>query len=109
MTNSNLINDVKKSLSQESFGDLTPGSTDRRWEPRGGVKKHNERIHRESKYADDHKNLPFTFSKPKKNSIKKLVKCNNCGHIIYASKNTVGIVCSECKQYSEVTEVCNNG
>jgi len=108
LDNNNLINDAKRSLSNESFGDLTPGSVGRRWEPAGGIKKHNERIHRESKFVDDHKNLPFTFSKPKKQTVNKLVQCVSCGHITYASKNTVGVICSECKQYSEVKEVSDN-
>ena len=108
MDNNNLISDVKRSLNNTSVGELTPGSVGRRWEPRGGVSKHNERIHKESKYIDDHKNLPFTFSKPKKNQINKLVKCMSCGHVTYASKNTVGVICSECKKYSEVEEVHNN-
>ena len=29
------------------IGELSPGVTKRRWEPEGGINKHNERIHRE--------------------------------------------------------------
>ena len=36
----------------------------RRWVPEGGLQKLKNKIHRESKAADDFKKLPFTFSKP---------------------------------------------
>jgi len=103
--NSDLFNDINKSVRNTPIGELPAGATERRYEPEGGVKKHNERIHRESKYIDDHGNLPFTFSKPKKQVRNKYVACSNCGHITRAQKNTVGIICSECKTYSSVEEV----
>lgn len=84
---------------------LNPGSTERRWDPPGGVKKHNEKIHRESKFVDDNKNLPFEFSKPYKHKKSKTVKCLNCGYITSVPINTVGMVCHECKKYSSVEEV----
>jgi formylmethanofuran dehydrogenase subunit E len=83
-------------------GELSPGSTKPRYEPEGGWQKHKERIHRESKEADKYKNLPFTFSKPKKHRRHTTVRCKNCGHIASAPINTVGIICSECKKYSSV-------
>jgi formylmethanofuran dehydrogenase subunit E len=82
---------------------LSPGSTKRRWEPESGIKKHNERIHRESRHADEFKNLPFKFSKPKKSGMQQYVSCDKCGHTISASVNTVGIICSECKAYVSVS------
>jgi DNA-directed RNA polymerase subunit RPC12/RpoP len=87
------------------IGELSPGSTPRRWEPEGGVRKHNERIHRESNFADQYKNLPFSFSKPRKSGRKEYMACTNCGHIVHLSVNTVGIICNECKTYNEVKEV----
>lgn len=86
-------------------GELSPGTIGRRWEPEGGVKKHNERIHRESSYVDANMNLPFTFSKPKKGGKRQYMKCSKCGHIVYVSVNTVGIICKECSTYSSVEEV----
>lgn len=83
-------------------GELEPGSTPRRWIPEGGEQKYRERIHRESKFADDHKNLPFTFSKPHHPKKQILFKCLECGHIFSASKNTVMIICSECKKSARV-------
>lgn len=99
--------DLAKSVSNNPINqELTPGSTPRRWTPSGGVRKHNEKIHRESKYADDHKNLPFSFRKPPKpKGLPAFIKCDNCGHITAASKITVGMICSRCKKYSSVTEV----
>ena len=44
-------------------GELSPGSTKRRWIPEGGEQRLRDRIHKESKFVDDHKNLPFTFAK----------------------------------------------
>jgi len=87
------------------IGELSPGSTKRRWEPEGGINKHNERVHRESNYIDHHKNLPFTFSKPKRGGRKQYMKCAKCGKIIHVSINTVGIICNNCKAYVNVKEV----
>jgi len=84
------------------MAELSPGSTKPRYEPEDGWRKHRERIHRESKYADDHKNLPFTFSKPKKNKRYVLVMCENCCHVVFAPKDCVGMVCSKCNTYSSV-------
>lgn len=104
--NKQFTKDLNKAIRDTRVGELTPGSTPRRYEPRGGIQKHNERIHRESKYADTHKNLPFSFSKPPKSSSRsKYVECDNCKYITSVSVNTVGMVCPECKKYSSVTEV----
>lgn len=84
---------------------LSPGSTDRRWEPEGGVRKLNEKIHRESKFADDHKNLPFKFSKPKKSKRSKLVKCSLCNLKLYVPINTVGMICKECNKFVSVENI----
>jgi len=96
---------IKKTpLNQE----LTPGSTPRRYEPHGGVNKHNARIHRESKIADA-KNLDFTFRKPPKAKGRSAyVECDNCGYITSATTVTAGIICPECKQFSTVTEVVDD-
>lgn len=84
---------------------LNPGSIKPRYDPEGGWRKHKERIHRESKIADN-KNLPFTFSKPKKAKKQITAKCKNCGYIASVPQNTVGMICPECKKYSAV-EVIN--
>ena len=78
---------------------------DRRWVPPGGIKKHNEKIHRESKIADDHKNLPFTFSKPTKDKRHEWFECVECGKVISAPVNTVMCVCSDCKKATKVMKV----
>jgi len=85
---------------------LSPGTMDRRWIPSGGLRKHNEKIHRESRRADHYENLPFTFSKPNKPKGQSIyVKCNNCGHILSATTITVGIICPACKKFSTVSKV----
>jgi len=106
MVNSQFTRDLNKAINNANVGELTPGSTPRRYEPKGGTQRHNERIHRESRYADTHKNLPFSFSKPpKQTSRSKYVSCDKCNYITSVSVNTVGMVCPECKKYSSVTEV----
>ena len=87
------------------IGELSPGTSPRRWEPAGGINKHREKIHRESSYADKNKNLSFTFSKPRKSGPKQYMECTNCGHTVHVSINTVGIICIECKTYVNVKEV----
>ncbi len=86
-------------------GELSPGTTKRRWDPEGGLKAHNEKIHRESSYMDHHGNLPFAFSKPRKSGRRQYKECDKCGHVVYVSVNTVGIICNECKAYVNVKEV----
>lgn len=87
-------------------GELSPGSTPRRWIPEGGERKYREKIHRESKFIDDNKNLPFTFSKPQHPKKQVLFKCLECGHFFYAAKNTVMAICTKCKKAVKV-EVIN--
>lgn len=108
--NEQFIKDVAKNISQEPVNQrLSPGSP-RRYEPEGGLKKHRERIHRESKHADDWKSLPFTFSKPSKpRGRSTYIRCDNCGHISSGTVFTVGIICKECNKFSSVTEVSFDG
>ena len=99
-------NDCKKCVlaSESTKQSLEPGTTDRRWIPPGGLRKHNEKIHRESRRADHYKNLPFSFSKPSKPKGSSIyVKCDNCGHIMSATTVTVGIICPACHKFSTVT------
>jgi len=86
-------------------GELSPGSTSRRWIPEGGERKLRDKIHKESKFADDHKKLPFSFSKPKHLGSQVLFKCSECGHTFLASKNTIMCICSSCKKATKVERV----
>lgn len=81
---------------------------DRRWVPPGGLKKHNEKIHRESKIADNYKKLPFTFSKPMKDKRHAWFECVECGKAISVPVNTVMCVCSDCKKVTKVVKVKND-
>lgn len=86
--------------------ELRPGQTPRRWEPECGVKKLNDKIHKESKFADSHKNLPFEFRKPfKSKGRNSVVQCDNCGKVLCGTTATVGIICSGCNKFSSVSEV----
>jgi len=86
-------------------GELSPGTTSRRWIPDGGEQKLRNKIRKESKFADDHKNLPFSFSKPKRSGRQILFKCLECGNTFFASKNTVMVICSKCRKYAKVERV----
>ena len=105
--NQQLINDVAKAVRNTEINQsLSPGSVGRRYEPKEGIKAHNERIHRESKFADDHKKLPFTFKKPSTSKGRSaLVACDNCGNVTSGTTATVGIVCRACGKFSKVHEV----
>ncbi|MBV5346643.1 hypothetical protein JZU46_00200 [bacterium] len=104
MVNETFIKDLNKVFNKNTIStELSPGSP-RRYEPEQGVRKHNERIHSESRHADHYKNLPFTFSnvaKPKSSTVKF---CANCGVATYVHKNAVGIICSACNKYSKLLE-----
>lgn len=106
--NKEFLNSCEKAVLHKAGAkqSISPGTIGRRWIPSGGLKKHNEKIHRESKFADDHKNLPFSFSKPRKpRGIPTFVVCNNCGYIIRATSVTVGLICPSCNKFSSVTKV----
>lgn len=95
-----------KTVDDLGIGELSPGANGRRWEPEEGISNLNKRIHKESKFADDTKNLPFTFSKPFKSKTRSsFVKCNNCGNITTGTLHTIGIICRRCSKYSKVSEV----
>jgi len=83
-------------------GELSPGSTPRRWVPEGGERKHREKIHRESSLADGNKNLPFTFSKPQNSRKAHLFQCSECGNSFFAPKRTIMCICSKCKKVTKV-------
>jgi len=105
--NKQFTKDLKKAIIKEPIKQvLDAGSTPRRYEPESGLKKHNERIHKESKYVDSHKNLPFSFRKPLKPMGKSAyLQCDNCGQVITGTVFTVGVVCNSCGKFSTVTEV----
>jgi hypothetical protein len=78
--NEQFINDVKKAVQQTPLNQELPPGTPRRYEPVSGIKAHNNKIHKESKIADN-KNLPFTFSKPRKSGRSITFKCDNMDSI----------------------------
>ena len=82
--------------------ELSPGSTKRRWIPEGGEQRLRDKIHRESKFADDHKNLPFELSRPPRRGKHVGFQCVECGKVLYAHKNTVMFACSNCKKATRV-------
>ena len=106
MANSELVKDITKDIKNTTIRQELPPGTPRRYEPDMGVGKHNKRIHKESRYTDTYKNMPFSFRKPPKPIGKSVaVKCDNCGDIKYGTTATVGIICNACGKFSSVTEV----
>jgi len=104
MVNETFVKDLSKALAKDTIStELSPG-TPRRYEPEQGVRKHNERIHAESRHADHYKNLPFTFSKPEKSKGKCLKFCANCNTDVIVNKNAVGIICRACNKFSKLLE-----
>ena len=104
MVNDAFVKDVTKALTSDTSNksELTPGATGRRYEPVEGTKRHNERIHRESRLADA-KGLPFSFSKPYRPTGRISIKlCAECGHAASVKENTISMICSSCKQYVKV-------
>lgn len=85
--------------------ELSPGSVDRRWIPEGGLRKHRDKIQKESKFADDYKNLPFDFSKPYKGKKTALFRCVECDRFLYAPVNTVMCACPVCKKATKVERI----
>ena len=82
-------------IKRDNWQELSPG-TPRRWEPEGGIKKHNEKIHKNSKIADS-KNLPFSFRKPKKDLGRSCsMECPHCGKDLSLSSKTVMVICGGC-------------
>jgi hypothetical protein len=106
--NEQFFKDAQKAVKETKLNQkLDPGATPRRYTPALGERKHRERIHTESKVADN-KNLPFTFSKPRKPGRQSYFICDNCGYIFNSSINTVGVVCNECKKFSTCTEIIDD-
>lgn len=64
-----------------------------------GTKRYKDWIHKQSKAAD-HKNLPFTFSKPTKHrpSNREAI-CPECERVSYVSEYTRIIICTCGKLY----------
>jgi len=105
--NQQFISDLKKHIQNSQVNqELSPGTTPRRFEPSGGIEKHKRKIHKDSKFADTHKNLPFSFRKPPKLTGRSVyIKCSNCGFISCGTVNTVAIICKQCNKFSQVLEV----
>lgn len=104
--NDQLAKDVSRGLSQIKFNQELPPGTPRRWEPDCGTSKHEERIRKETKYAVEHKNLPFTIRKPPKpRGYSTYISCNNCGYVTKGTSATAGMICPSCKKFAPVTEV----
>ena len=89
-------------MIKDGWQEVSPGSK-RRWEPEGGISKHNERIHKESKQADN-KNLPFSFRKPNKPLGRSMeVVCPYCSKICSINDKTTAVICGSCKKFFKIS------
>ena len=96
------MGDFEKGILNSDLGgskELSAGEVGRRYDPESGLKKHNDKIHKESACSDSNSNLPFEFSKPKKTGRRELKRCYECGEVIYTSINTVGFICKSCGKF----------
>lgn len=102
MSLDNYIKDVSKHITKKEYSqEVSPGQG-RRYEPPGGTRKHNERIHKESKISDN-KNLPFSFRKPPKSLGRPTgIECPSCGKCISLNTTTVAVICSGCNKFFKV-------
>ena len=107
MVNSEFTKDIGKALKDTNVSsEIMPGDVKRRYEPKLGLNKHNERIHKESAKLDRSGNLPFTFGKKKVAPGRPVVKCcANCENVVGVNEKTVGIICPKCKTYSSVKDL----
>jgi len=72
-----------------------------------GTRKYKEMISRDVKKTDFWKDLPFTFSKPKKRTHARrdiIHLCDHCSAISVVNKYTAGRGCSKCFKYTSVNE-----
>jgi len=71
-----------------------------------GDRKYRERIHRDSKYADSNKNLPYSFSKPKKDKPCRVpFTCVHCGRESAHTEETIAVICGGCNHLTVVRTV----
>lgn len=69
------------------------------------TKNHREKIHRESKFVDNNKNLPFTFSKPKKpKPDRDVYQCNRCDRVIPMDASRTHVIICRCKNFMVIEE-----
>jgi len=68
-------------------------------------KKRREQIRRETKFADEHKNLPFKFLPYKAPKSKtRCFECD-CGHGLWVHRSTYMIHCTECDKLKKISEL----
>jgi hypothetical protein len=64
-----------------------------------GTKEYRKKIHKDSKFADDYKNLPYKFSKPKKDKARNICfTCVECGNEMFITEDTLLVICSICNK-----------
>jgi hypothetical protein len=74
-----------------------------------GKKKYREMIHKDSKKADQ-KNLPYTFSRPKKDKpLNTYFKCEKCSRESAVSEETYMVICAACKHLNKVKNLKKKG
>lgn len=70
-----------------------------------GPKAYNQKIKRSSKEADDHKNLPFNFDKPRKAKPSKVgIECKHCKKAVFVTEDAVLVVCGSCSGITRIKD-----
>jgi hypothetical protein len=69
-----------------------------------GSKKYREMISKQTR-IENQKNLPYSFSAPKKSGARNVIcQCPHCEDTTAVTKNTIMVICGQCKKSYSVTE-----
>jgi hypothetical protein len=69
------------------------------------TRQKREKIHKESKFSDEFKKLPFKFSKPRFPKFDPWeYECPKCKHSFTLGRHTRMIICGACKHLFEIEE-----
>ena len=73
-----------------------------------GPKAYNRKIKQDSKFSDDHKNLPYHFDRPTKSKIAKVaIECKQCKKVLFVSEDAILVVCGSCSSITRVKDKVN--
>lgn len=70
-----------------------------------GPKAYKNRIKRDSEFADKSKDLPYSFSKPKKTKPARVyVECGDCSKDLFVTDEAILVVCGSCKGITRIKD-----
>jgi hypothetical protein len=70
-----------------------------------GPRKYKEHISKDSKRSDNNMNLPYKFSKPRKEKNSNIpFVCIKCAKVLFVNEDAVLVECGSCSQLNRVRE-----